>query len=402
MSIKASIVIGLGFGDEGKGLTTDYLCSQSLSPLVIRFNGGPQAGHTVCAANGLRHVFSSFGSGTLRGAATYWSAWCTLSPSALLNEYRALTGSGIYPQLYLDESCAVTTHYDVLYNRLLEQQRGTLRHGSCGMGFGNTLQRHEAKVTFVAGDLIYPERCMEKLKQIRLFYALKARTELNIDFTELEHDQEDQRFMAYLAEMQTIINRHIFITSEKAVFENTQWDQYIFEGAQGVLLDMDFGYFPHVTRSHTTSKNALELIRRNKINISSATLFAVSRVYHSRHGEGPFVAHAEQLLLKNNEMETNVLNDFQGNFRTGPLDLDQLNYAIKSEISQNNGIAKQLVLTCADQVNEDDLPYTLAGKLHTGSLKNIPAYLNTSFDKIMISRSPCAENLQTAEFETAI
>jgi len=402
MSIKASIVIGLGFGDEGKGLTTDYLCSQSLHPLVIRFNGGQQAGHTVCAANGLRHVFSSFGAGTLRGAATYWSAWCTLSPSALLNEYRALTSSGIYPQLYLDESCPVTTHYDVLYNRLLEQQRGSARHGSCGMGFGNTLQRQEAKVTFVAGDLIYAEHCMEKLKQIRIYYAVKARTELNIDFTELEHDQEDQRFMDYLAEMQTIINHHIFITSEKAVFADPQWDQYIFEGAQGVLLDMDFGCFPHVTRSHTTSKNALHLIRRNKTNISSATLYGVSRVYHTRHGQGPFVAHADHLVLKNNEMETNLLNDFQGNFRTGPLDLDQLNYALKSELSLNHGMEKQLVLTCADQVDENSLPYTVTGKLHTGSLKDIPALLNTSFNKILISRSPCAENLQTAGFKTAI
>jgi len=398
MSSKASIVIGLGFGDEGKGLTTDYLCSQSLSPLVIRFNGGQQAGHTVCTATGLRHVFSSFGAGTLRGAATYWSAGCTLSPSALLNEYRALNSTGISPRLYLDEFCAVTTHYDVLYNRLLEQQRGSARHGSCGMGFGNTLQRHEAQVSFVAGDLIYPERCLDKLKQIRLYYALKAKTELTIDFTELHHDAEDRRFMDYLAELQLLLNENICITSEQVIFEDPQWDQYVFEGAQGVLLDMDFGYFPHVTRSHTTSKNALDLIRRNKNTISSATLYAVSRVYHTRHGQGPFVAHADQLLLKNNEMETNVLNDFQGNFRTGPLDLDQLNYAIKSEMSQNNGIAKQLILTCADQIDEDYLPYTVAGELHTGSLKEILSFLNTSFNEIMISRSPYAENLQRAGF----
>ena len=402
MSNKASIVIGLGFGDEGKGLTTDYLCSQSLYPLVIRFNGGQQAGHTVCNANGLRHVFSSFGAGTLRGAATYWSSGCTMSPSALLNEYRALNSSGISPRLYLDQLCAVTTHYDVLYNRLLEQQRGSARHGSCGMGFGNTLQRHEAEVSLVAGDLIYPERCIDKLKQIRLYYALKAKTELTIDFTALHHDAEDQRFMTYLAELQMLLNHNIFITSEKAIFADRQFDQYIFEGAQGVLLDMDFGYFPHVTRSHTTSKNALDLIRRNTLQTSSVTLYGVSRVYHTRHGQGPFVAHADQLVLKNNEMETNVLNDFQGNFRTGPLDLDQLNYALESESSQNNGIAKHLVLTCADQVDEDYLPYTLTGKLHTGALKDIPAFLNTSFKEIMISRSPYAENLQTAGFKTAI
>ena len=393
-------MIGLGFGDEGKGLTTDYLCSQSLHPLVIRFNGGQQAGHTVCTANGIRHVFSSFGAGTLRGAATYWSGWCTISPSALLNEYRALISLGLYPQLYLDQFCAVTTHYDVLYNRLLEQQRGSGRHGSCGMGFGNTLQRHEAGVTFVAGDLIDPERCRDLLKQIRLYYALKARTELHLDFNTLPHGDEDERFMAYVDEMRGIIKHNIFITSDKDVFADPQWDQYVFEGAQGVLLDMDFGYFPHVTRSRTTSANALDIISRNKLHVSSATVYGVSRVYHTRHGEGPFVQNTDQLTLKNNELETNILNDYQGSFRTGPLDLDQLNYALEAELSVSKGIDKKLVLTCADQVDEQNLPYTTSGTMHAGLLEKILALLSTTFTEILISRSACADQLQAAEVNT--
>ena len=66
--MKAYAVIGANYGDEGKGLITDYLCRQVENPLVIRFNGGAQAGHTVTTPEGIRHIFSHFGSGTLAGA----------------------------------------------------------------------------------------------------------------------------------------------------------------------------------------------------------------------------------------------------------------------------------------------------------------------------------------------
>ncbi|MFW2477394.1 MAG: adenylosuccinate synthetase, partial [Sediminibacterium sp.] len=124
---KATVIVGLGYGDEGKGLLTDYYCHNADRPLVIRFNGGQQAGHTVVLKNGTRHVFSNFGSGTLRGVSTYWSAYCTFSPRYFLEELSLLP---ITPMLYLDPACPVTTHYDVLYNRALEISRGKNRYGS--------------------------------------------------------------------------------------------------------------------------------------------------------------------------------------------------------------------------------------------------------------------------------
>ena len=74
--MKNFVIIGLGFGDEGKGLITDYFCSKLKNPLVIRFSGGHQVGHTVIY-NDIRHMFSNFGSGTLRNIPTYWSKFCT-------------------------------------------------------------------------------------------------------------------------------------------------------------------------------------------------------------------------------------------------------------------------------------------------------------------------------------
>lgn len=93
-NLMRKAVIGLGFGDEGKGITTDYLCSKTKNPLVVRFCGGSQVGHTV-VHNGIRHVFSSFGSGTLRGVPTYWSHKCALDPIGMLNELDVLKEKGI-------------------------------------------------------------------------------------------------------------------------------------------------------------------------------------------------------------------------------------------------------------------------------------------------------------------
>jgi adenylosuccinate synthase len=77
---KAKVVIGLGFGDEGKGICTDFLCSQNPEAIVIRFSGGQQAAHTVLL-NGKKHVHSSFASGALRGLPSYFSEHCTIHPS---------------------------------------------------------------------------------------------------------------------------------------------------------------------------------------------------------------------------------------------------------------------------------------------------------------------------------
>lgn len=102
MSKKIYVVIGLGYGDEGKGLSTDYLCLKSDKPLVVRFNGGHQAGHTVVLPNEKMHIFACFGSGTLRGIPTYWSKFCTLSPTVLLAEYKELIAIGTNPILYVN------------------------------------------------------------------------------------------------------------------------------------------------------------------------------------------------------------------------------------------------------------------------------------------------------------
>ena len=157
-------VIGLGYGDEGKGLFTDYLCSKSNNPLVIRYSGGQQAGHTV-VRDGIRHIFSNFGSGSLLGAPSYFSEYCTIDPIGIVNELTVLLNKGINPQLYININCPVTTPYDIYHNR-----KNNL-HGSCGVGVGATFHREEHYYSLTFGDLFYSWVLKTKLDMIKGFYA---------------------------------------------------------------------------------------------------------------------------------------------------------------------------------------------------------------------------------------
>ena len=99
----ASVVVGAGYGDEGKGLATDWLCARhEADVLAVRFNGGAQAGHTVQTPDGQRHVFSHFASGTLAGADTYLSRYFVCHPMLFTQEREALREKGFRPRVAID------------------------------------------------------------------------------------------------------------------------------------------------------------------------------------------------------------------------------------------------------------------------------------------------------------
>ena len=90
--MKISVVIGANYGDEGKGLATDYLASQGTKSLVVRFNGGAQAGHTVVTPDGCRHVFHHFGSGVFAEADTFLSKFFIVNPILFRTEFEETLG----------------------------------------------------------------------------------------------------------------------------------------------------------------------------------------------------------------------------------------------------------------------------------------------------------------------
>ena len=138
--MKAFLVAGLGFGDEGKGSIVDYLVRRENARTVVRFNGGAQAAHNVVTPEGAHHTFAQFGSGSFAGAETVLSKFVMVNPPALLKEAAALKGKGVEPQVYVDKAALVTTPFHVAVNRIKESRRGSGRHGSCGMGIFETFR----------------------------------------------------------------------------------------------------------------------------------------------------------------------------------------------------------------------------------------------------------------------
>lgn len=330
--MTAQIVIGLGFGDEGKGITTDYLCSQNPDSIVVRFSGGQQAGHTVIL-DGMKHVHSNFGSGTMRNIPSYFSEHCSIYLNTIDRERQVLLTKGIIPSLFVHPLVKLTTPYDVAFNRLREAE---VKHGSCGLGIGTTMKRHnETGYKLFAVDLLCPKLLLEKLKQISLYYEQIVPKDNWIKYAEI-------------VEKETIsFNALIFgYPFEIIGYEKLKkYSNVIFEGSQGILLDMSHGIFPHVTYAETTSKNALNICH----NIGAKPeLYYITRCYQTRHGNG-WMSNECELNLINNEHEINKLNQWQGNFRIGELDYDLLNYSLCIDEIYAKTYQKNLVVTCLDQ-----------------------------------------------------
>lgn len=366
--MKANIVLGAGFGDEGKGRTVDWLAQNNPDSLVVRFNGGHQAGHTVVLPDGSRHVFSNFGSGTLAGLPTYYSKYCTVHPSGVLKETLSLfSNHAVKPILYVDALCPVTTPYDIAYNRYLESRR-TNRHGSCGVGFGTTVKRHlTSGYKFYAQDFTNENVMRLRLKGIKQYYDQQDPIAM-IGVT-------DEVIESFIQDAKIFYQKYEICKEVEFLISSNIYSDLIFEGSQGIMLDQNFGFFPHVTYSHTTSRNAIEILKRNNLyDPDETSIYYVTRCYQTRHGAGPMInENFLPIELKNNEKETNKTGAWQGDFRVGILDVDLLKYAIGCDANiHDTFLEKRLVITCVDQLeNEDKIPYLSNSKYQIGTSNDI-------------------------------
>jgi adenylosuccinate synthase len=367
--MNISVVLGLGFGDEGKGAFTNYLCSQLEHPLVVRFNSGHQCGHTVVVGDN-RHVFSNFGSGTLLGVPTYWSEYCTVDPVGVYKEAQALKAIGITPTLYYNSNAMVTTPFDKLANIQAEKIN---MHGSVGVGFGKTIQRNEDHYHLFVRDLQYPAVRDAKLRAMAYYYPMAYQYYNDADTTLNEVMKDFIDACDFLVENYEIIEN---ISGAMTIGET----DLVFEGGQGILLDMDYGFFPNVTRSNTTSKNAIAIIKSLGIEPSKKTVqtFYITRAYQTRHGQG-YMSNLEldNSYIKINPNETNVDTGFQGTFRRSVLDLDLLDYALECDMYENPHSLRSLVVTCLDQVPAC-FPVTKKGKMTKFYFKKLGDYLDMS------------------------
>lgn len=375
--MKISIILDLGFGDAGKGITTDYLASQNPEKnLVIRFSGGHQVGHTVMKGDFI-HTFSNLGAGTLRGVPTYYTSYTTMFPSALLEEISHL--QKFNPQLYMHPLVMVTTPYDIAYNVAVERKN---QHGSCGVGFGATVDRNEKGIVLYAKDLYYSWILEEKLKSINAYYLQKLANQPDI-LKNYQEELADYNNAAFVYQCQESTS-YFKVAHLHQLGRN--YEHLIFEGSQGILLDQLHGIFPHVTRSFTTSKNVWAILQDNHINTKDISIYYITRSYQTRHGNGP-MSSTEKVSLIHNEHEANVTNEFQGNFRTSQLDPTLLNYALDSDKAYHPSLnlKKHLVVTCLDQLPDFDR-------------KNLLSNLETSFDSAYGSFSPDSKDFQRLDF----
>lgn len=355
-------VIDLGFGDSGKGITTSFLSQdkKSYETIVVRTNGGHQAGHTV-QYDGFRHVFSQFGSGTLQGLPTYISKYCTIYPPSLLREYEYI--KHYMPTLYIDPLTMITTPWDIDYNRRVEKDK---KHGSVGMGFGQTIQRNEDNYKLYFQDLFNEKVLMAKLHNIVFDYY---------KFPSMTIGQDE--IVLFMEQCRKLVN--------SPFCKHNTWEalkyksNIIFESAQGILLDMDFGFFPNVTRSNTTSKNIIELAP------DLDEIYYCTRTYQTRHGNG-FMTNEDlpkPILDMSNGEETNQSHKYQGEFRVTELDAELLKYSLTCDKNFRPAHTKSnLIITCFDQH-----PIDVKGLID--ELQKVVV-----FDKVFISNSPEAKDIK--------
>ena len=204
---KVDVVIGAAYGDEGKGQTVYNLATPD--SVVVRFNGGAQAGHTA-EHEGVRHVHSHFGSGTMKGCATYLSRFFVCHPVMFKDEWEELAGKmDEPPKVFVSPDSFVTTPYDAILNVLGECHRGNDRHGSCGVGFGETIERYDGvhgagTYKLTVGDLKDPDKVREVMTKIRDNWIGFRLQELRIADEHFMEGGKFERFLGVLKSDATI------------------------------------------------------------------------------------------------------------------------------------------------------------------------------------------------------
>lgn len=321
-------VVGLGFGDEGKGNITDFLCRRHGMDAVVRFNGGAQAAHNVVTDNGQHHTFAQWGSGTLAGVPTYLSEFMIIEPFSMINEALHLKEIGVndpWAMLHIDGGALVATPYHRAVGRARELVRGAKRHGSVGMGIGeavsHSLDRNQLFSVVRFRDLRGDEfKLVDKLGAQRYW----AQEEL----AEFGSAADVADVLQHLPDPETVAQAYKQVARKVTRLHPEDWNHILskrclFEGAQGVLLDENYGFHPYTTWSTTTFAN----VRAFAVD-GDVFRLGVVRSYTTRHGPGPLPTEDHDLaeLLAEPHNET---GKWQGGFRIGHFDAVAHRYAVK-------------------------------------------------------------------------
>jgi len=335
--LNAYIVLDLGFGDSGKGLLTDFLVRHTGATIVVRYNGGAQAGHNVVTAEGVHHTFAQFGAGSfVPGVRTFHSRHVVVHPTALLVEARALCERGVpdvLGRIRISERARIITPFHQAGGRIRELARGGSRHGTCGVGVGETvkdaLEYPEDAVH--AGDLRNVATLSRQVRRTRE----RKRDELRVLATQSSGNPCMERELAiferdaivddWIEAASSLAKRGLVVPDSTLLDWVAQEDTVVFEGAQGVLLDEWWGFHPFTSWSSCTAANAIELLDEWAPG-TRVERIGVLRTYMTRHGPGPLPTETD--VFREAVFDHNRQNEWQGPVRYGWFDAVLARYAL--------------------------------------------------------------------------
>lgn len=378
------VVIGSNFGDEGKGLMTDYFCHQATSKgescVVAMSNGGAQRGHTVVDPSGIRHVFKHFGSGTFSKANTYCTSDFILNPMEFRREYEELATINYTPQLYWNPNCRWSTPYDMIINQIVEETREHKKHGSCGMGIWETVVRYQ-QYPFTPSLFKFWSDGYEKqvtlLKNIRDAYVperLKSYGIKSVPNAWKNIVYSDNLIDNFIYDVDFMMKHTISCGDNCLAYHQN----VIFENGQGLLLDQNQTVFgDNTTPSNTGILNPLNTMNAtfDKANVE---ICYVTRTYLTRHGAGRFDEECDKSLINANMIDmTNQTNQFQGSLRYGELNVEDLIYRTLSDLRYlSNSRFNWKASFGVTHTNEKQFDYE---ELYRGPIKNV--YLSNAEDR---------------------
>ena len=280
------VVVGAQWGDEGKGKLVDVLAERA--DLVVRYQGGANAGHTVDTGAG-EFVLHQIPSGIIQGAVCVVGNGVVLDPETFFTELDALTSRGIRTdhKLYVSDRAHLTLRYHKLLDRAREQRD---KIGTTGRGIGPTYEDKYGRRGIRVGDL----RNLDRAKEL-----VCARVGAANEFLELLGSPERADSAEHVALLDRLAPRllPIAVDAGRVVYEALQrGESVLLEGAQGALLDVDHGTYPYVTSSNTTAGGAAVGAGIGPTAIDA--VLGVVKAYTTRVGNGPLPTEAEAKLAE--------------------------------------------------------------------------------------------------------
>ena len=360
--MPATVIVGAQWGDEGKGKIVDLLAQSS--EFVCRYQGGPNAGHTI-VRDGETFKLHHVPSGILyEGKTSVIGAGCVVDPTLLVKEIDDLEARGISTAgLRLSGNAHLIMPWHVASDSASERRLGRLQIGTTRRGIGPAYADKAARLGIRVQDILDPKILREKIEVALAEKNLWLERVYGVEPLELEEvasrlERFAQRLRPYVADTSLLVDRAL---DDGLVV--------LFEGAQATLLDLDHGTYPFVTSSNPVAGYASVGMGIGPTRIDAVV--GVSKAYVTRVGEGPFPTEIEG-------PDQERVRELGGEFgtvtgrerRCGWLDLVALRYAVRV-----NGITS-LALTKLDVLSAfDELPVCVAYRLRAGSeTRDFPAH----------------------------